>query len=412
MARVEDVLSEEELETGEGQQGSSEDVGQDEPGTDLPDNASGVRESRQDMIDRVMEEGVQDGTITELAEKDGEITVEDLRKLPGAEDLTDEELLTEWNKAQAAAGGEKGEDDEGGLPDKLPFPLYDTKGNEIKDISKVSLSDFLTGKVQVGYQAMDKEQRKAFGDLVRVAQLGHHNEKQSASSRSERDIAIKQYREQKAQNDAWAQDRQVWDKALTAYFQGNKAPMEALAKAYAAELSKMPAANIPGMISESDARALSEANAAGQTFYYETIVPRTSDLAKQYGADPKEVAQTALWLIDKEPQEFLTKEKIEAILSYDLPRVIEEHGYKIGQVGPNASQPVSANTRPDPKVAQLEKQIQELSATIAKQANARTAEARSKSRRVPPAGGGSVPSAGDSMPAFKSREQMKDWLRS
>lgn len=407
MARIEDVI---DVDQDEDQLDGQEDNSQDEPHTDLPEHASGV--SRQDLIDETMNEGVQEAVISELAEKDGEITIEDLRKLPGAEDLSDEQLKAEWDKAVAGQGkaGAAGEDGEEAGAVKLPFPLYDDKGNKIKDVSKLTLNDLFNGKVQISYQAMDKEQRKTFSDLVRVAQLGHHNETKIGTLLSERNAAYEQYKSAKGQNDSWAKDRQVWDAALTAYAQGNTKPMEAIAKAYQAELAKMPAASVPGMVSESDARAMAEANANGQTFFYETIVPRAIDLAKTYGADEKEVANTALWLIEKEPPEFLTKEKIQSILAFELPRVLEDHGYKTG--GPGTTTPSPVQTGPDPKVAALEAQVKELSAAIAKQANSRTQAVREKTRKAPPAGGGTTPGAGDNMPSFKSREAMKDWLRS
>src|SRR6266852_4456753 len=107
-----DVLDEEQVESPEQQ---------DEPITTLPEHAGGEKKDRQDIIDETMDEGVREASaeavIDELSDTNAhpELTVEDLRKIPGAEDMTDAEIRTEWNKAVATAqGGQTAQTDAAG----------------------------------------------------------------------------------------------------------------------------------------------------------------------------------------------------------------------------------------------------------------------------------------------------------
>src|SRR2546428_5854969 len=184
---------------------------QDEPITTEP------TQSRDDIRAAALEDaGVEaegtegvvedfDTVLEEVAAKE-DVTVEDLRRVGGedADDLSDDELLAEWKKAQ--------EGDEV----KLPFPVYDAEGNKVTDISKLTLNDLLTGKVQIGYQAMGKEQKKALIDLIRTASLGHYNESKMANVMAERSAAYQTLQQLRAEHDAWGRDRQVWDRVLAA----------------------------------------------------------------------------------------------------------------------------------------------------------------------------------------------------
>jgi len=143
---------------------------------------------------------------------------------------------------------------------------------------------------------------------------------------------------------------------------------------------------------------------AGVQFVYGTVVPYAQDLAARYGADAEQITTEILNRIAAEPQQFLTREKIEAIMQYEIPAVLEQLGYSAGKPS------VEVSTTPD-DVAELRKQVAALQKTVAESANSRTEALRNKSRRTPPSGGGTTPGAGDSMPSFKDRDGMKKWLR-
>src|SRR4029077_18729311 len=101
-------------------------VQQDEPQTSLPDHAAGEKAlTRQEQIDQTLaesgESALQEAIVDELATKPGELTVDDLRKLPGASEMSDDELKAEWAKAVKAPGGEADSTQAADQTFKLPF---------------------------------------------------------------------------------------------------------------------------------------------------------------------------------------------------------------------------------------------------------------------------------------------------
>lgn len=384
------------------------DVAQgDEPITTLPENAGGAGSSR-DIRNAALEEAAgaaedleqtgeveevdTDSLIDELAERDEEPTIDELRKLAGdaAADLTDEELQAEYQKAVAAEEAPK-----------LPFPVYDAEGNKV-DAAKLTLDDLLSGKVQIGYNAMGKEQRKAITDLLRVAANGHLNESKIATTLAERNQVHQQLQEMKKEHEAWAGERRTIQRVLEAAANGNTAPLQQLIKAYNEELGKLPV-DSPVV----DQRAEQDAIAAGQAYVVSTIVPTAYKVAQEYGADPTEVTNAIIGMIQNEPAEFLTQAKIESIMNHEIRAALETAGYS-----PNGTTPPAQSQGGDDDLrtqfAAMQKELLELKAGSANKA---TQAVRDRARKSPPAGGGSVSGAGDAMPAMKSRDDMKKWLR-
>lgn len=404
-----DVIEQDEEEL-EGQEGSTE---QDEPQTTLPDHAKGEKTlNRQELIDQTMNEGAEEVVIDELASKEGDLTVEDLRKLPGSEDLTDEQIMAEWNKAVKAAGGTEGAAQAAaGSTEtfKLPFPVYDANGNKIDALEKISVRDLLEGKLQIGYNALGKEQRKTLAEALRNASMGHFNEQKYNTTIQERNQVQQQAEQYRQQVEQFTNERKVWDAALNALSQGNVEPMKRLAQAYQQALTQMPAQNIPGMVSIESVRAEQEQTAAGQRFINDTILPAASDIAKRYGADLKEV-QGAIEHFIKRDLHFLTREKIDQIIQYEVPQLFEANGYTAStEAAGQTNQSGQQQPTPSSEVAELKKTVEALQARVAGTRNAATEKVRNK--KAPPAGGGATPGAGDSMPSFKSRSQMKAWMQ-
>ncbi len=401
-----DVLDEEQVEVE-----SPEDVQQDEPQTTLPDRPSGQTKDRQDVLDETFAEGeaaaTADIVIEELGdvEKHPELTVEDLRKIPGAEDMTDAQIISEWNKAVAQASGQTGQTGQvaaDGQTVKLPFPVFDDKGNKIEALEKISVADLFNGKIKLGYNANGKEQQKTLAETLRNASMGHFNEQKYNTALAERNQVFTKAGELEKQVAQFTDERKVWDAALTALAMGNIEPMKRLAQAYQTALTQTPQAT-PGMIPISQVQAEQEQAANGQRFINEVVVPNAMEIAKKYDADPKEVAGAIETLIRRDLG-FLTKEKIEQIIQYEVPALFEANGYTA-----NAT-PAGQAQAPD-KVAELEKTVAALQSRIAAGANQSTQQTRAKQKKAPPAGSGATPGAGDSMPNFKSRAAMKAWMQ-
>lgn len=317
-----------------------------------------------------VEEGqTQEVTLSEDA------TVEDIRAAVGeaAEGLTDEEVQEEWEKVKAEQAGYK-----------LDFPLYNAEGVKVDSLEGVTLEDFLSGKYQIGYQAMDKEQRKAFKDLIRLASNGHYNEHKYTTAVSERDRIHRDYGALKSEHEAWAADRQVWDRVLMAAAAGNVEPLQKLIDNFTKGLTEAPATPGPDVQSQ-------QWEADGRRFVEETVTPWAYKLAQEHGADPNEVKRYALDLMMREG-EFITKEKVDFIMQREVPEALA----------------LAKGNKPatDPQVAELIKQVQELKAAAA---NAKVD--RLKTRKAPPAGAGATRGSGDTVPVFEKAEDYKEWLR-
>lgn len=386
----------------EGQEVEGQEAGEQQ--TQLPDHAAGERtQSRQELIESTLAESgdsaLQEAIVEELGEKPGELTIDDLRKIPGSEGMSDEELKAEWEKAVATAGGQAAQAAEAF---KLPFPVYDAQGQKIDALEKISVRDLLEGKLQIGYNALGKEQRKTLVEALRNASMGHWNEQKYNTTIEERNRVHQELQTARQQIDQFANERKVWDAALTALAMGNVEPMKALAQAYQKAITSMPQA-APGMVPVDQVRAEQEQIAQGQKFINETIIPAGLDLAQRYGADAKEVIGAIESLIRRDMQ-FLTREKIDSILQIEIPQLLEANGYSMtGQA--------SQQAQPSNELTELKQTVAALQERIAGQKNASTQAVREKTKRVPAVGSGAVPGAGDSMPSFKTRSQMKAWMQ-
>src|SRR5207245_8197585 len=83
----------------------------------------------------------------------------------------------------------------------------------------------------------------------------------------------------------------------------------------------------PGLVPEAQVRQERELEAAGIRFIQSELNPAAEKIAQAYGAKQSEVLNAILWYIDREPAQFLTKEKIDSIVNYDVPMLFEQNGY-------------------------------------------------------------------------------------
>jgi hypothetical protein len=343
----------------------------DEVGIDIDENEEGVEAPSGD-ISTVADDDI----IEQLAAVESDLTIDDLRKLPGADKHTDEELEQMWREALN--------------PPKQRGYKFFKDNTEVSDFSGLSAAELL--ELQIAYPAMGKEQRRNFDELVRNAQLGHFNESRMAQIQQQRDEAARQLAEIQPKYEQHSRERQLLEYALGQHLQGNSQPLEAFINAYRNEAGKLPEF-LSGQVEQPNDAA---AEAAGQRVYYETVVPAASNLAQSYGADSKEIERAIMQLVEQEPDQFMTGQRLQEIISVDLPMLLEKNGY--------TAQP---QVQKEDEVAQLRRELAELKAS---QKN--SAVNKAKNRKVPSAGGGVTPSVGDTLPNIKNRNDMKDFLRS
>ena len=363
-----------------------DDISQDEPQTELPESAS-----REDTYNAAESEGVEDAILETLAGK-ADVTIEDLRQIPGADKYTDEQLLEHWAKAKG------GESVEGETKVDLPFPVYDAQGNKVSK-DNVTLEALLKGDLQLGYQAMGKEQRKSLTDVIRNASQGHWNEHRYTTVQGQLTDAIRQLRESQGTVEKYTTERGQWNAALTALIAGDKGPMQRLVDAYQQALTTSGAVP-PGFVSQESVRADAENVAAGQQWMNTVAMPAAMEIAQRYDAKANEVLQQIEYLISIEP--VLTQERLNEIIQFDVPMAFEANGYK----AKTESQSNGAGTN---DVAELRRTVEALQKRLAGAANGSTERTRQKVKNAPAAGSGSVSGAGDSVPSFKSRAQFKAW---
>lgn len=365
--------------------------------------AANVTPERDEMINAAMAEGELASSLDTLAEKE-DVTVEDLRQALGAtaQGLSDEELMAEWQKAQVDDSATAGEPKNTETAPTFALPsglkLYDDKGVEV-DVKalkpeEVAILQRVLG-YQWGYQALGKEQRKTIDQIARVASLGHYNEQKMQSLLGERSQAMRERQEALGKIEQYEQDRRVWDQALTALANGNAEPIQRLAQAFQQALSTLPA---QPAVSTQDA----EFEQIGTQWFMANALPRATELAQQYNANVGEITQAMIDMFVQEG-EFLTPAKIEAILQYEIPALLERNGYAANGQRVDRSTGTGADQT---EIAALKKQVAEL---VAATKNAETQRLRGK--RAPAAGGGSTPSGSEVMPDFKSKEDYKRWIR-
>lgn len=317
-----------------------------------------------------------DEIVEQLAAIETDLTIADLRKLPGADKHTDEELEKMWQEALNPPKNTRA------------YKFYKDK-DEVSDLDSLTASELL--QLQVSYNAMGKEQRRTFDEVIRNAQLGHFNEARMSQIQQQRDEMARRYSELEPKYQQQTRERQLLEYALTQYSMGNSGPMEQFIKAFQAETSKLP-----DFLHE-ETTDNSAMEAAGQRVYYETVVPAAADLAARYGADQREIAQAILAYVENEPEQFMSPQRLQEIIYVDLPILLEKNGYT-----QEAQQPAE-NT----EIEALKKELAELKASQKNEA-----VKKAKNKKAPSAGGGVTPSAGDSMPSIKNRNDMKDYLRS
>lgn len=353
-----------------------------------------------DTKDRVLEAGEAEARIARLAEDgaDEETFLAEVRKLPGAEGRTDEQLLALWN----AARGEATEPEEKPEPPPaLPVTLYDEDGNVVENPSELTLAEL--SRLQVGYQANGKEQRQPLEKLVRLAANTEGWAKRAERLRSERQQLYEQWKAQEAEIERAKREREVWETALR-----NPEYYKRLQQEYQNRLNRPPqTGDVPeGYVPEDQVQRQLEA----QRYVLTEVKNATDQLAQRYGADPTELFHAATQLIGSEPPELVTTDRVGEILAEDLPMALEEAGYSPSAEAPaEPAEPPATPAEPageEPaEVQALKEQIQELKAQIG---NTQTDAARQRSQSVPTDTGGSG-SAPDQpvVPKFKTADDYR-----
>lgn len=324
-------------------------------------------------------EGATNVVLDDLAGKD-EVTLDDLRALPGAADMTDEELQKEWDDAQkgddaagttsAGTGDAAAAGTTSAAPAARSWKYYGADTKEVADLK--AYDAFLAGKI--GYTANGKEQQKSLDEIIRVAQYGHLNEQRYNTTLTERNQLARQLEEIRPQVEQGAAWQKTLTHALDQFTRGNEEPLKAIVQKYAEVSSRAPVTAAPAAAESSG----SDSSAAGMQVYYEVVVPGATDLAKRYNVKQEDVTNAIMQRVEQEPSQFLTRERLDQIITQDMPAFIESLGFNSTGAPPAA---VTA-AAPNAEVARLQAELAAL------KANSVTAGVRARNKKLPDSIGG------------------------
>lgn len=364
----------------------------------------GTRES----IGRMVEHSANEHETTKLLEgiaAKPDITLAELRTIPGAEKLDDTQLQALWDEVQGKPKVEAAKAPSAAAVKRAWKALQGDA--EVTDFSKMSAEDLL--KLTFEYNANGKPQRKAFDEIVRNAQQGHYNAERTQTLLQERNKAHTDYVQAQEQNQELTALKSVWTKAIAAGIKGDFEPLSAIMTEFQKNLDAEPetAAEPNGnMIPREEV----EANQRGQVVYNDYVVPQAAALAQEYGVDQKMVADAIMYLVDLEPRPFFTPERLEQIVTVEIPRHIEAMLEAQGNTAP-AAKPAAADPR-DTKIAELTAALAASQTTVAATHNTRVEEVHRRRRNAPPAQT-TIPvhGSGSDSPNFESADDARNWLK-
>lgn len=278
-------------------------------------------ESREDLERLAAEEGETEVILSELEDKP-EITLEDLRRL-NREGLSDDELV-EVAKANGleVKGYEVRETRSKVTPAPVQrnFKVFAPSGKEATDLGNVSADSFVN-LARIQYKANGELQLKTFPELVRLAQLGHHNEARLAQVVADRAMALQQNEVLRAEvakaNSERTQFAQILgDQTGELFLKAQELYLRNLHQPAPAPTTETPAV----------------VQARGIQYYQSNIMPALIKIQADYPTTKlEEIDKVAQWLISQEPLATMPKdqawERLKWIVNTRIPQMIEEAGH-------------------------------------------------------------------------------------
>lgn len=294
--------------------------------------------SREELEAEAASEGETNVVLAELEDRD-ELTLADLKRLPEAKGVSDDELIEMAVAAGLKVAGTEIVAAEKVAPVTRNWKVYGKDGKEVTNFAKMSAADLIAATI--GYRAINSDQKRTFDEVVRLAQLGHHNEQRMAQVMSDRNMLAERVQLAGTELAKADQERQAWqtilaDQTGSSFLKAQERYFEALRVA--------PQVNGPSQ---------AEVQATGIVFYQNTIFPALQAVASAYpGSNLTEIDKMAQYLLAQEPLAAMDKnaawERIKYIVNSQIPAMLEEAGFRVAGA-PEPVQPnivPSINTRP------------------------------------------------------------------
>jgi hypothetical protein len=326
-------------------------------------------------------------------------------------------------------------------PSESKAPFSFRRGEEVVDAAALGLPDDL----QITYTAKGKEQAKSLPELVRMAQQVHGVSETLETLRSERKQLGDLLKEREATQSEMEADRDVFLKMLKdptgATF---KRVQEHFLKAMGGEALEVGEAEAPpANLSPEDLELQKQLPKGmtvehvrkGQSMVEQQLLPYTQQLAEAFpGADAMELLTVGLELVQDEPQQLLTPERVQEIFTDRLLEMLEAEGYERAGDLPAFSldvgggkAPAAANRTPGrltPKqkrvevLSSLDERLQQENQRLREQLEAMGVRGQRQvlADAPPPPGGSGAPPAGGALPLLdlseaNSANDVKEALR-
>lgn len=278
---------------------------------------------------------------------------------------------------------------------------------EVTDLSTITAQQLLT-EAMIAYQANKQEQKRNFDGVIRNTQQGHYNAEKMNQIAYERGEALRRATELEGKNTAHEAERHVWQQALTAATRGNIEPLKAIVEAFGQALDEPPpSVNVPtvppGYVSQQEVQNVE----AGRQIYHSQILPAAEALGKQFDLPAGQVAAAIMKMVENEPDQFMTPQKLQAILEVEMPYALAtlREQYPIEAPKPTQEQTELAAIRAE--LAELKGKKAAVANTAVEEVHRRRAAAPPGVDKVAAGSGGELES-----PEFESSAGARGWLRS
>lgn len=279
-----------------------------------------------------------------------------------------------------------------------------SEGKDVGDFdpATITLADFF--KWELGYNALGKEHRRTFEQVMRNVPLAHHNEQRTRTLEDNLRRTLEESNGKAQTLEQYTADRKNLNKALMAATRGNFEPLKAVVEAYQQAMDaddQQATQQVPeGYVSQ----AQLQQQRAGEEAYNRLVTPHIEQLAKHFQYPAEQIGYVVKNLIEREPAEYLTEQRLTEILTIELPHDLEQLRER---------DPIKA-AEPSPlekQVAELQAQIATLSGKKIEQQNSQVKGIHDRKKAAPPGVATNPGGSNADVADFDDAKGAREWLR-
>ncbi len=373
-----------------------------------------------ETFDAAVAEGVEQYDIEQLADKDGDLTAEDLRGFLDqrgidTKNLSDEDVLqayAETEIARQAGSGEPQQEPQGGSD--RPWAFVDGDGKPVADLTKLTVEEAL--KLALSYKVDGQDRRHTLDDLIRLAQREPLDKQRITALLEQRNGVGNRLAQAETELAGLRKDKQFWlwvlqDRTGARFVKAVEAFEAADFQPGGEQAGAAGGAPDPLHSFSKDEET------RGELVYQQEVKPLIQQMARSWSVDgqapTQELVQHTEAQIEQAFRALVAQEgrflhdptygpwRIRQIIENDLPALLAEGGYR----------PTAAHGATDGGNGAAQENAR-LKAEIA---NLKAQRQKEKVNNAPDAGGGSGPAgahtASDVLSKVKTKDDMFAMLR-